>query len=147
MTEAELTYQMVAMMGMFFSGISVVFTIVSAYIVGLYWFLARAALPLRIVSFGIFSFALLLIAVVVFGLARHSFGLMLALSHLQEAQNLSPLGGMTISGTAQGVTNLIYGGVSILALFLYFGIFYLTFFYDWSEREYKKPGLSQSDPS
>jgi hypothetical protein len=133
MTEADLTGQMVALMGMFFTGVSVFATLISAYIVALYAFLRRADLALRAVTFGFLTLTLMLISVSAFGAYRHAHGINLALADIQSVQPLSALGRMALEPTADGVFLLTSAGMLGLALLLYAGLAYLTFFHRWKE--------------
>jgi len=133
MTEAELTSQILTMTELFFTGISVVFSVVSAYIVGLYWFLRKAGWLMKLIGFSFFSLVIALLVVAGFGATRHAHGLNLALVDLGEKVNLSSLGSMAIEQTAQGVYNLTASGLALMSLLIYFGLAYLTFFYKWSD--------------
>lgn len=122
MTEADLTDQMVVLMGMFFTGVSVFATLISAYIVALYVFLRRADLVLRAVAFCFLTFTLLLISVSAFGAYRHAHGINIALANLQSEHPLSALGRMALEPTASGVFLLTSAGMLGLALLLYAGL-------------------------
>jgi len=134
MTEADLTNQMIAMSNMFFTSISVLFTIVSAYIVGLYWFLRKTNKFLKAVAFTFFTFTLLLFGIFSFGSFRHAHGINEALLELSQKNELSPLGQMATEATALNVYSFTVFGAVILALMIYIGLFYLTFLYKWLEE-------------
>jgi membrane protein implicated in regulation of membrane protease activity len=82
MTKADLTEQMFMMMEMAFTGLSILITIVSAYIVGLYWFLVQAHIGMRIIAFSFFSIVLGVLGVTAFGAFSHAQGINLALEEL-----------------------------------------------------------------
>ena len=134
MSEAELTEQLLQIMELLFLGISVSFTIISAYIIGLYWFLHNANVLMRILAFGVFSMMMVLLAVASFGAFRHSAGVTLALEQLSKTDTLTILGTMALEGAARGVSDLIVFMAVVLSISLYLGLFYLTFFYKWAER-------------
>ena len=131
MTEAELTEQLLAANEQIYLAISVWFTVVSAYIVGLYWFLHKSSLILRLEAFFMFSLVIGFFALTSFGLARHSMGINIALNDLAQSTGLSALGRMAIEDTAQGVTWVLTRSAFLISAFIYFGLMYLTFFYDW----------------
>lgn len=135
MTEADLTNQLIAMSDMFFTSVSVLFTIVSAYIVGLYWFLRKTNRLLKIITFGFFTFTLIIFGIFAFGSFRHAHGINIALLDLAEKTQLSPLGQMATESTALNVYTFTVVGVLILGLMIYGGLMYLTFFYKWDSEK------------
>ncbi len=135
MTEAELTEQMLIVTEISLVILSVVFTIISAYIVGLYWFLRKTSLVMRSVAFGFFTFVTLVITINGYGVYRHAQGLLKALIELNNKKPLSPLGSMAIENTAQGVTLGVGIGLFALAALIYLGLFYLSFLYRWPPQK------------
>ena len=135
MTEAELTEQLLAANEQIYLAISVWFTVVSAYLLGLYWFLHKSSLIMRLEAFFMFSLVLAFLAVTTFGLARHSTGINLALEQLALTTELSPLGKMAIEGTAKGVYLVLTRGAFVITGAIYAGLIYLTFFHRWEEAE------------
>lgn len=135
MTEAELTEQLLAANEQIYLAISVWFTVISAYILGLYWFLHKSSLLLRLEAFFVFTLVLGFLAVTSFGLARHSIGINLALSELSQTTELSALGKMAIEGTAKNVYTVLTQGSFVIAAIVYLGLFYMTFFHRWDEAK------------
>ena len=135
MTEAELTEQLLAANEQIYLAISVWFTVISAYILGLYWFLHKSGLLLRLEAFFMFTLVLGFLAVTSFALARHSIGITLALHELAKTTELSALGKMATENTAAGVYFLLTRGAIALFGFIYLGLFYLTFFYRWKDPQ------------
>lgn len=138
MNEAQLTAQLLTTNEIFFTGVSLGFTIYSAYILGLFWFLHRAGLLLKMVAFALLTLCTALIAIASFGIVRHAQGVTLSLKELDKTEPLSQLGTMAISETADGVSGLISLGGGSLILFIYFGALYLTFFYRWDSLNREK---------
>ena len=133
MTEAELTEQLLAANEQIYLAISVWFTVVSAYLIGLYWFIHKGSLLLRLEAFFMFTLVLIFLVVTSFGLVRHSTGINLALYELSQTTELTALGRMALENTAQGVYNSLKYGSFIIVGLIYLGLFYLTFFYEWKE--------------
>jgi len=134
MNEADLTEQLLQITELLFTGTSVVFTIISAYIVGLYWFLHKTSWFMRLIVFSMFTMMMAILMVAGFGAFRHSEGITLALIELSKTEQLSPLGLMAIENTAQGVSDVVTTGSVIIAASLYAALFYLNFFYRWDEK-------------
>lgn len=128
MTEADLTSQLLTTTGMVFNITSVVFGIISAYVVGLYLFLHKCNWLLKLVAFLTLTLALSVLGVAVFGISRHAEGITRA---LQDLDTLSVLGAMAIEPAAASVSQFIMGGVSLLGLIVYLGLAYLTFAKQW----------------
>ncbi len=135
MTEAEVTYQITIMMDMFFTGVSILFTVISAYIVGLYWFIRHTSIVLKSVAFGFFSFTLLLIAVNGVGAFRHMLSLNRALEEIAQTQELSAVGRMASEPVAGDIFDYTATGMGILAALIYIGLFYLTFIHRWHDEK------------
>jgi len=128
MTEADLTAQLLTSTGMVFNITSVIFGIISAYIIWLYWFLNKSSVVLKLVAFLKLTLALAVLGIAIFGIMSHAEGLTLA---LRELDNLSILGRMAIEPTAEGVAKYITTGVSLLGVIVYAGLAYLTFGKRW----------------
>ncbi len=135
MSEAELTEQLLAVNEQVYLAISVWFTVISAYILGLYWFLHKSGWLLKLEAFFMFSLVLGILGMASFGLARHSEGIILSLDALSKTTELSILGKMSLENTARGVTLVLTRGSFVIAGFIYFGLLYLTFFYAWPDRD------------
>ncbi len=135
-TEAEVTYQITIMMDMFFTGISIIFTVISAYLVGLYWFIRHTRWHLKTVAFGFLSFTLALIVVNGIGAFRHMLSLNRALADIQEREgSLSIIGTMAIEPVAGDIFDATATGMAILAFLIYLGLFYLTFVHRWHDQQ------------
>ena len=133
MTEADLTSEMVELIRMFFAGVSVFATLISAFIVALYAFLRRADLGLRAVTFGFLTLTLVLISISAFGAYRHAYGINLALADIRPVKRLSALGRMALEPTAGNVFVLTSAEMLGLALLLNVGLAYLTFFHRYKK--------------
>lgn len=134
MTEADLTEQLLQTTELLFIGASVFFTITSAYIIGLYWFLHKTGLLMRTMAFSMFTMIMVVLIVAGLGAFRHSAGITLALIELSKTEQLSPLGLMAIEQTAQGVFDVVTFGTIAISFAIYCALLYLNFFYRWEQK-------------
>ena len=82
MTDFEVAYQITDVMGLFFDGFAVLATLIFAYVTGAFYFLHRAPLFTKVVSFSFLLFAVGFITINVAGAYLH----FLALIDQVEAQ-------------------------------------------------------------
>jgi hypothetical protein len=141
MTEAEITEQMTMMMDLTLSGISVFFTIVSAYTVALFYFLGRASTSLKLTAFGFFSLTLMFLAVFAYNSFNHAAALREALVELGSKVDLSAVGDKAIGDGVYGrgeLDKLIRGMMWLGMGLVYVALFHFTFFHDWAKRAEKR---------
>lgn len=132
MSEGDINEQMVMLMEVFIAGLALVFTVLSTYIVGLYFFLGRSGWGLRAWAFVLLTFVLGLISLFAYGAFRHYFGLIEATRELALAgENLSAVGRLSLEVTASELTRYVSACVCGLLASLYVSLFYFTFFHDW----------------
>lgn len=129
MTEAEISNQLLALAGLSLSGISVFFTLFSAYIGALYFFLHRAPLAMRLTVFLFLTLAFLYLGVLAGGMSSHAMGLHQALRDLASAKTITA-GGQALLHGGDSNLNLRWMNVAALAT-TYVALLYLTFFYRW----------------
>jgi hypothetical protein len=134
MTEADITGQIVQMMNLTISGISVFVTIVSAYIVAVFFFLHRAPIVLKLVAFLFFTLAVAFLMLFMRGSFDHAHALQAALVELNQNGGLSPVGRAALArgvGAAEGIDTTIqhvmWGALGLV----YVVLFYLTFLHRW----------------
>ncbi len=137
MNEADITEQMVMMMDLTLSGVSVFFSIVSAYIVALFYFLRRAPFGLKLTAFIFFTLTMLVLAVFAANSFSHAASLQAALVDLGRRTELSPVGATAVR---EGVVNrglldeairlMSWGGMSLI----YAVLTYFTFFHRWRQN-------------
>ena len=138
MTEADLTTQMTTMMGLTLSGISVFFTIVSAYTVALFYFLGRAPFGLKATAFSFFTLTMLFLAVFAYNSFSHAGALRDALVELGKTTALSPVGEKAVGAGAYGrgdLDKIIRGMMWLGMVLVYFALFFFTFFHRWPARD------------
>ena len=116
--------------------VALYFSIVSAYIAALYYFIHRAPVLLRLLAFGFVSAALLFLGIVSVGVERATSGVITALNALPERQTLPPPAEVYF-----GLDTLLLDTVEIgvlagwgMAAAIYLGLAYLTFLYRWERR-------------
>jgi hypothetical protein len=131
MTEAEISNQLLALSGLSLSGVSVFFTMFSAYIVALYFFLHRAPLPMRLTVFLFLTLAFLYLGMLANGMSSHALGLHRALAELSATKPLTA-GGRALLDGGDANTTLRWMNIAGLAL-NYVALLYLTFFYRWEK--------------
>lgn len=141
MTEADITEQMTMMLELTLSGISVFFTIVSAYTVALFYFLGRASMSLKLTAFGFFSLTILFLAIFAYNSFNHAQALREALVELGAAADLSAVGDKAIGAGVYGrgdLDKLIRGMMWLGMCLVYVALFFLTFFHKWAGRAEKR---------
>jgi len=138
MSEAEITGQMTAMMDLTLSGISVFFTIVSAYTVALFYFLGRAPIGLKATAFSFFSLTMLFLAIFAYNSFNHAAALREALVELSKISDLSAVGRKAVGAGVYGrgeldkmIRAMMWLGMSLV----YLALFYFTFFHRWTARD------------
>ena len=129
MSEAEITNQLLALSGLALSGVSVFFTLFSAYIVALFFFLHQAPLPMKISVFFFLTLSFAYLAVFATDMSHHAMGLHRALVDLGSRTNLTPSGKALLTDDLN--LQLRWMNVAGLAS-LYAALLYLTFFYRWN---------------
>lgn len=128
MTEADVIEQLIEFMNVLMLGVSVFFTIVSAYIVALYAFLARAGGILRLFAFAFFSAAIAFLIVFFQGARVQHTGLIDTLYEIEGRQGLSPAGQAALINSASGVDANIEMVMWAVGIGFYIATFLLTFF-------------------
>ena len=139
MTEADIANQIIQMMSLTLQGMGVVFSIVSAYVVALYYFLYRAPLILKLGSFLFFTLVTTLLIFFTLGAFDHGAAINHALAALAQKGPLSPIGQAALARGGLGANSIDEKlRLSIEAAFglVYLSLLYLTFFHRWSHADY-----------
>jgi hypothetical protein len=141
MSEADVVNQLVNLTSILLAGISVLFTVISAYVAALNYFIGGANFTARLAAFVFLSMVLGLLAVVIVGAQATHDGLIAQLEALQHTgAGLSAAGRSLLANAQQQLE--VGGGLSVdatvriavwacLAL-IYLALFYMTFFHRWS---------------
>jgi len=135
-TEAEITEQMVMMMDLTLVGVSVFFSIVSAYILAIYYFLRRAPFGLKVTAFAFFSFTFAFLAIFAANCFSHAASLQAALAALGERTALSPVGLAATKDTLvdrdtldQAIRAMTWAGMGTV----YAALAWFTFLHSWRD--------------
>ncbi|MEO1038187.1 MAG: hypothetical protein AAFX09_01480 [Pseudomonadota bacterium] len=128
MSEADVIEQMVEYLNVLLVGVSVFFTVVSAYVVAIWVFLRHAGFALRAFSFLFLTFVLAFLIRIAVGAQQLHDGFVATLIELEQTVGLSPAGQAALDNTRSGVDWLVsqslFGGAAII----YVALFLLTVF-------------------
>lgn len=131
MTEGEVVEQMIGYMSLLLAGVSIIFTVVSTYIVALNYFVGEAHLTARIGAFAFVSLILVLLLVVMVGAEGTHAGLVERLRELDAAGELSAGGRAALANATKGIDSIVRvllwaGMISVTAV-----LAYMTFLHRW----------------
>jgi len=139
MTEADIADQIIQMMNLTLQGMGVVFTMVSAYVVALYYFLFRAPLVLKICAFAFFTLIVALFVFFMLGAFDHGAAINRALAELAQKGPLSPIGQAALKRGTLGTASIdqeLRLSIEVAFGLVYLSLFYLTFFHRWTHADY-----------
>jgi uncharacterized integral membrane protein len=143
MTEGEVVEQLVNFTEILLVGVSLIFSVVSAYVVALNYFIGSSNFPARFGSFTFITLVLGMLLAVMVGAASTHAGLISRLLELESEGQLTAAGrallanattdtGITILNINQSVDDFIrmciWAGLAIV----YLALAYLTFVHHWS---------------
>ncbi|MBI1185919.1 MAG: hypothetical protein GC206_01015 [Alphaproteobacteria bacterium] len=139
MSEGEVVEQLVEFTNILLLGISVFFTVVSAYIAALNYFIGQAALIARFLAFLFVTVVLLMLGAVMIGGQLSHEGLIARLDELNQEGLLSASGRALLANSADSpmfgmglsLDDAVRVGVWTVSGVLYVALFYLTFFHRW----------------
>lgn len=131
MSEGEVMEQIVGYMSLLLLGVSIIFTVVSTYIVALNYFVGDAQLIARVGAFAFVSLILALLLVVMVGAQTAHDGLIERLRELQAENALTAAGEAALRNAATGVDSAvrILTWLGMSAVFAALG--YMTFIHRW----------------
>lgn len=131
MTEGEVMEQVVSYMSLLLAGVSIIFTVVSTYIVALNYFVGDANLVARIGAFAFVSLILILLLVIMVGAQSAHDGLIDRLLELQASGELTAAGESALRNARNGIdsTVRVLTWVGMLAVFA--ALAYMTFIHRW----------------
>ncbi len=137
MNEAEITEQMVLMMDLTLAGVSVLFSIVSAYIVALYFFLRESPLGLKLIAFLLFTLTFAFLCIFAANCFSHSASLQAALVELGQTTDLSAVGRAAIetrlidrAALDETIQLITWIGMGLF----YAALTYFTFLHNWRDH-------------
>jgi hypothetical protein len=142
MSEAEVIGELVEFTNILLAGVSLIFSIVSAYVVALNYFIGSSNLLARIGSFAFVTLILGMLTVVMLGAQVTHIGLIDRLHELQAQGQLTAAGRAVlanaepewvgaITGRRYSIDGIVRACVWSGLLFVYAALAYLTFVHHW----------------
>lgn len=131
MSEGEAIEQLVEFTSILLLGVSVLFTVVSAYVVALNYFIGEARLLARLAAFSFITLILALLLVVMMGAANTQVGLVERLEEIRVAGELTAAGRAAIEN-AVSVDLFVRGLLWLGLISVYLVLGYLTFVHRWT---------------
>ncbi len=139
MTEAEILTLRLAMADSILAIFSMFFGMVSAYVAGLYFFLYRAPVLLKMTAFVLLSLGLLFLALLTIGIKLFGDGVLESWKQIKEPT--APLdylnGTIELNSISLDFYTVSVGFGCVVGFFVYFALFFLTFGYNWSHDRAK----------
>jgi hypothetical protein len=147
MTEGEVVEQLVEFTSILLLGVSVLFSVVSAYVVALNYFIGEANLLARVATFAFVTLILGMLVFVMMGAQATQTGLIDRLEELRDAGQLSAAGYAVLANAQPDAAIDIFGQHSIDDVirvciwaglgFIYLALAYLTFVHRWRPDVYR----------
>lgn len=138
MSEAEVVEQLGHHTDTLIAGLSLIFSIVSAYIVALNYFIGSSNFAARLGSFAFVTLVLAMLAMLLMGVQSAHAGMVARLAELQAAGTLSAAGQAVLANATPQAS----GGFSLDGLlnfcatiglgFVYVALGYMTFLHQWT---------------
>jgi hypothetical protein len=143
MTEGEVVEQLVNFTNILLAGVSLIFTIVSAYVVALNYFIGSSNFMARLGSFAFVTLVLGLLLITLVGAQATQSGLVARLMELEQAGELTAAGRAVLANAKPDpALAAAFGGYSIDVIvrwftwaslgFIYVSLAYLTFLHHWT---------------
>jgi hypothetical protein len=131
MSEGEVVEQLIEYTNILLFGVSIIFTVVSAYIVALNYFVGDAMLVARVGAFAFISLILGLLLMVMIGAEGNHSGLIERLRDLDGAGELTSAGRAALANATNG-TDMIVRALLWLGMLSVYGVLgYMTFLHRW----------------
>ena len=131
MSEGEVVEQLIEYTNVLLFGVSIIFTVVSAYIVALNYFVGEALLLARVGAFAFVSLILGLLLVVMIGAEANHAGLIARLRELDAASELTSAGRAMLSNATNGTDDVVRALLWAGMLSVYAVLGYMTFLHRW----------------
>ena len=131
MTEADVVEQAIEYMGLLVLGVSLIFSVVSAYIVALNYFVGEAMFTARLGAFAFVSLILALLMVVMVGAQNTHSGLMARLVEIDAAGGLTAAGRAVLANSQGGVDGVVRALLWVGMLTVFGALAYMTFLHRW----------------
>jgi hypothetical protein len=144
MSEADVVDKLVEFTQVTLAGVSVYFTIVSAYVAALNYFIGSAAMVARLLAFLFFCVVLGMLVAVMAGAQVTHAALIARLRELNATGELSAVGkalltntegtAIAYAGYAFSIDALIQGIVYAVLGITFVALFFMTFFHRWQQE-------------
>ena len=131
MSEGEVMEQIVGYMSLLLLGVSIIFTVVSTYIVALNFFVGEAQFVARLGAFAFVSLILALLLVVMVGAQTAHDGLIERLRELQTEGALTAAGNAALRNAASGVDDAVRVLTWLGMTAVFAALAYMTFIHRW----------------
>lgn len=131
MSEGEVIEQVIGYMSLLLAGVSIIFTVVSAYIVALNYFVGEAMFLARLGAFAFVSLILALLLVVMVGAQTAHDGLIERLRELQAEGQLTAAGRAALANAENGVDAMVRGLTWLGMVAVVAALAYMTFIHRW----------------
>jgi hypothetical protein len=132
MTEAEIVEQLVEFQNVLLFGVSIYFTLVSAFVVALWAFLDEAGFLLKFFAWAFLTLVHAFLAAFFYGSAQFQMGLVASLQALKDSGvNLTPAGIAALGNAESGIDDWIRYVVIGVAAGFYLAMTILTFWNGW----------------
>lgn len=133
MTEADVIEQLVEFQNVLLTGVTVYFTIISAYVVGLYAFLDEAGFLLKFFAFLFLTVSLVFLGALFFGAANFQTGLVEVLRGIESDPSirLSAAGRAALANADSGIDQHIRNVFLAASGGFYLALAVLTFWNGW----------------
>ena len=131
MSEGEVVEQLIGYMSLLLLGVSIIFTVVSTYIVALNYFVGDAQFIARLGAFAFVSLILLLLLVVMLGAESTHAALIARLAEFEASGDISAAGRGALENARNGIDGLgrILLWLGMVSVFAVLG--YMTFIHRW----------------
>jgi hypothetical protein len=144
MTEGEVVEQLVQFTNIVLVGVSLIFSIVSAYVVALNYFIGTSNGMAKTGSFVFVTLVLAMLVVVMMGAQTTQAGLIARLHELEAQGDLTAAGRAVlanatpewvgaITGNAYSIDDVVRTFIWVGLAFVYFALAYLTFLHRWTQ--------------
>lgn len=131
MSEGDVVEQMIGYMSLLLLGVSIIFTVVSTYIVALNYFVGEAHFMARLGAFAFVSLILVLLLVIMVGAENAHAGLVDRLREIDAAGQLSAAGRAALENASGGVDAIVRALAWLGMICVYAVLAYMTFVHRW----------------
>jgi hypothetical protein len=131
MSEGEVVEQLIGYMSLLLLGVSIIFTVVSTYIVALNYFVGEAQLMARAGAFAFISLILILLLVLMLGAEGTHAGLIDRLREIDAAGDLTAAGRGALANAGNGIDSVVRVLLWIGMISVYAVLAYMTFVHRW----------------